>query len=126
REVLPPDFGPIAASAESETGRRVVAWKEGRFALFNHAERWPQPIFEWQGPRDVTSLALERDAIVAVTSSGLRETWPFFRDVSALIRFARDHLPFNGDGRLTLAEKDRCKIAPPDDRACKPNLEPIP
>jgi WD40 repeat protein len=124
---LPRDFGPPVASAESETGRRVVAWKDGRFALYNLAQEWPEPILEWQGPAEVTSLTLEHDSdrLVAVSSSGLRTTWPFFRDVDALIRFARDQIPFNGEGQLTLKNKDRCKIAPPDDSACKPKLEPI-
>jgi WD40 repeat protein/energy-coupling factor transporter ATP-binding protein EcfA2 len=124
-ERLPRDFGPIAASATSETGRRVVANAEGRLALF--AKGWRAPIVDWQGPADVTSLTLEHDPdrIVTVSSSGKLKSWPFFRDVSALISFARDHIPFNGEGRLTLADKDRCKIALPDDSACKPKSELI-
>jgi WD40 repeat protein len=122
---LPHDFGRIAASATSETGRSVVASTEGRLALF--ANGWPAPIVEWQGPDDVTSLTLEHDPdrIVTVSSSGKLKNWPFFDDVTALISFARDHIPFNGEGRLTLSAKDRCKIAPPDDSACKPKLEQV-
>jgi WD40 repeat protein len=142
-EVLPPrdssrsievlrqhDFGHIAASAESETGRLAVVSTEGRFALFDHAKGWRDPISEWQGPADVTGLTLEHDPdrIVAVSRSGKTKSWPFFRDVSALISFARDHIPFNGigEGRLTLSTQDRCKIAPRDDSACKPKLEQVP
>jgi len=123
-EEMPPDFGREAASAESETGRRVVAYTEGRLALF--AKGWRAPIVDWPGPANVTGLKLEHDPdrIVAVSSSG-NKSWPFFRDVSALISFARDHIPFIGDGRLTLSAEDRCKIAPPDDSACKPRVEPI-
>jgi WD40 repeat protein/energy-coupling factor transporter ATP-binding protein EcfA2 len=123
-EEMPPDFGREAASAESETGRRVVAYTEGRLALF--AKGWRAPIVDWPGPANVTDLKLEHDPdrIVAVSSSG-NKSWPFFRDVSALISFARDHIPFNGDGRQTLSAEDRCKIAPPDDSACKPKLEPV-
>ncbi len=123
-EEMPPDFGREAASAESETGRRVVAYTEGRLALF--AKGWRAPIVDWPGPANVTGLKLEHDPdrIVAVSSSG-NKSWPFFRDVSALISFARDHIPFNGDDRLTLSAEDRCKIAPPDDSACKTRVEPI-
>ena len=94
-------------------------------ALF--AKGWRAPIVEWQGPADVTSLTLEHDPdrIVTVSSSGKLKSWPFFGDVTALISFARDHIPFNGEGRLTLSAEDRCKIALPDDSACKPKLEQI-
>jgi WD40 repeat protein len=68
---------PVAA-AESETGRRVVAYTDGRFALFNLAEDWRAPIVEWQGPADVTSLTLEHDRIVAVSRSGVLTTCLFF------------------------------------------------
>jgi WD40 repeat protein len=121
---LPRNFGPIAASVTSETGRLVVASTEGRLALFDNAKGWRAPIVEWQGPANVTSLTLEHDPdrIVAVSRSGELKSWPFFGDVSALISFARDHIPFNGEGRLTLSAEDRCKIAIPDDSACKPKL----
>jgi hypothetical protein len=65
-------------------------------ALFDHAKGWRDPIVEWQGPADVTSLMLEHDPdrIVTVSRSGETKSWPFFRDVSALISFAHDHIPF--------------------------------
>jgi WD40 repeat protein len=62
---------------------------------------------------------------VTVLSSGKLKSWPFFGDMTARISFVRDHIPFNGEGRLTLSAEDRCKIAPSDDGACKPKLELI-
>jgi hypothetical protein len=74
---------------------------------------------------EATEAEIDPDRIVTVSSSGELKSWPFFGDVTALVSFARDHIPFHGDGRLTLSAEDRCKIAPPDDSACKPKLEQI-
>jgi WD40 repeat protein/energy-coupling factor transporter ATP-binding protein EcfA2 len=128
---LPNDFGSIAAYAESETGRLVVASKEGRLALFSHAEGWRGPIAEWRSPADITTLKLEHDSerkdnpdrIVTVSSLGLRASWPFFRDVNALINFATSQLPFVEKDRLSLSENELCKIAPPD--RCKAEAEQL-
>jgi WD40 repeat protein len=119
---LPPDFGPVAAYVRSETDRIVVASKEGRLALFKAG--WRDPIDDWRSPADVASLELEHDPdrIVTVSSSGLRASWPFFKDVSMLIQFAADHIPFEGKSRLTLSDNVRCKIAPPDS-PCKTEPE---
>jgi WD40 repeat protein len=110
---LPSDFGPIAAHAY-EAGRLIIASKEGRLALFNVGEGWREPIDDWRGPADVVSLELEHDHIIAVSSSGKRVSWPFFKDIRALTGFSADHLPFNGEGksRMTLSEEDQRKIAP--------------
>jgi len=113
---LPKDFGRVAAYVESDTGRLVVASKEGRLALYNLKDGWREPVAEWRSPADVAILKLEHnpDRMVTVSSSGLQASWPFFRDVKALISFAADQLPFFGKGRLTLSAEDLCKIAPPD------------
>jgi len=111
---LPPGFGHIVACAESKTGRRVVASKEGRLALFNVGEGWTKKIVEWDSPADVTSLELDHDRIVTVSSSGSRVSWPFFNDISTLTRFAADHMPFEGISRVTLPDNVRCKTSPPD------------
>jgi WD40 repeat protein len=129
---LPHDFGHIAAYAESESGRLVVASKEGRLALFNLAAGWRDPVVEWRSPGDIATLKLEYNPerkdnpnrIVTVSSSGLRASWPFFRDVNALTNFAADQLPFVGKDRHTLSESDLCMIAPPD-KACKAEPERV-
>jgi WD40 repeat protein len=121
---LPPGFGPIAACKQSETGRRVVASKKGRLALFNVREGWSEPIDDWHSPADVASIELEHDRIVAVLSSGSRVSWPFFKDISSLTRFAADHIPFEGKSRMSLPDEVRCKLAPPDN-PCKAKPEQV-
>jgi WD40 repeat protein len=121
---LPPGFDRVAACVESETGRRVVASSGGAFALFNVRDRWEEPIAVWRGPDDVASLELEHDPdrIVALSSSGSRVSWPFFKDIESLMRFAADQLPFEGRDRVSLPDEDRCGIAPPE-TPCKAEQE---
>jgi WD40 repeat protein/energy-coupling factor transporter ATP-binding protein EcfA2 len=112
---LPSKFGDVVAYA-NEGDRAVVASKDGNLALFMvGGDR--RPIVSWQAPEPIAGLSIERspDRIVAILKSGTRYYRPFFPGIRQLDQFADDHIPFDGDHRLTLSDEEKCAISPPDD-----------
>lgn len=112
---LPYGFGEVAGYAR-EGDRAVVASKEGNLARFMLGAD-ARAIVRWRAPGEIAVLAIEHnpDRIVAVSPSGKRYSWPFFPSIRELVRFADDHIPFDGDRRLTLSDDEKCAISPPED-----------
>jgi WD40 repeat protein len=117
----PREFGEVAGYAK-EGDHAVIAGRDGKLALFilgaDH-----NAIAIWRSPNPIAALEISRDSekerdsewIVAISPSGKRESWPFLPTIKALVHFADDHIPFDGDHRLNLSSDELCVISPPDD-----------
>jgi WD40 repeat protein len=108
---LPREFGEVTAYAK-DGDHAVVASKDAKLALFVvGADR--RSIANWSSPESVAALAIERnpDRIVATSISGERYSWPFLPNIHALVHFADDHIPFDGDHRQALSDDDKCIIS---------------
>ncbi len=115
---LPLEFGEVTAYAE-DGDRAILASKDGNLALFIVGmDR--NPIVNWRSAEPVAALGIEHgpDRIVATSISGKRYSWPFLPNIHALVQFADDHIPFDGDHRQALSDEEKCFIDPPDE-GCK-------
>jgi hypothetical protein len=52
----------------------------------------------------------DRGTVSAVLSDGQRYSWIFFKTLEALTKFAEENIPFEGDKRIQLNEKEYCKL----------------
>jgi WD40 repeat protein len=112
---LPHEFGEVTAYAE-DGDRAIVASKDGKLALFIiGADR--HSVANWSSPENVAALAIEHnpDRIVATSIRGKRYSWPFQPNIHALVQFAGDHIPFDGDHRQALSDHDKCLISSADE-----------
>jgi WD40 repeat protein/energy-coupling factor transporter ATP-binding protein EcfA2 len=114
---LPPSFGLIVAYAR-QGDRGIVASRTGELAMFLIGAD-PEPIARWRSPKglgDIASLRLEHDPdrIIVVTKTGSQVDWPFFASVHELVKFADDHLPFDGTRRQALTKDELCTVSAPD------------
>jgi WD40 repeat protein/energy-coupling factor transporter ATP-binding protein EcfA2 len=111
---LPHEFGEVTAYAKAGD-RAIVASKDGKLASFIiGADR--HSVANWSSPENVAALAIEHnpDRIVATSIRGKRYSWPFLSNIHALVQFADDHIPFDGDHRQALSHDDKCVISPAD------------
>jgi WD40 repeat protein len=53
---------------------------------------------------------VDRGIVSAVLSNGQRFSWIFFKTLEALTKFAEENIPFDGDKRIQLNEKEYCKL----------------
>ncbi len=114
---LPHEFGEVTAYAK-DGDRAIVASKDAKLALFIIG-LGRRSIANWSSPEGVAALAIEHnpDRIVATSISGKRYTWPFLPSIHALVQFADDHIPLDGDHRQALSDDDKCVIS--SDEGCK-------
>ena len=112
---LPHEFGEVAAYAK-DGDRAIVASRDGKLALFIiGADR--HSVANWSSPENVAALAIEHnpDRIVATSIRGKRYSWPFLPNIQALVQFAGDHIPFDGDRHQALSDHDKCVISSADE-----------
>ena len=110
---LPAKFDVVAYARQGD--RAVVGSKDGELAAFIIGTD-PRPIAVWQGPEHIAALSIEHDPdrIVVISTDRERYSRPFFPSIHELVRFADDHIPFDGDHRLALSKEELCAVSPPD------------
>ena len=116
----PRDFGEVTGYAK-EGDHAVIAGRDGKLALFILGDE-RKAIVIWRSPNPIAALEIWRDTekerdsewIVAISPSGKRELWPFLPTIEALVHFADNHIPFDGDHRQNLSSDELCVISPPD------------
>ena len=117
RESSVPKDESEVARAVSRDGYTAVAYNGSptHLALFgpdsNEVTRWGGRInVQWR------SVAFEdqggTQAIVAVSKAGKVYSWPYFKNLKDLIKFADDHIPFYGSNKLELPADELCKLGP--------------
>jgi WD40 repeat protein len=125
--VEPAATPPVASSmnaevpvARSEDGFTVKAYNgpnDAYLALFGPASS-TEPVSVWGRRSNLTWRAVaikpghtaDTGAVVSTLSNGETFFWTFFKKPEALGRFAQDHLPFEGDARVQLTEKELCRL----------------
>ena len=113
---LPPGFGMSPAMPE----KAIAQWSRRKKATWRCS--WSAPTARADCPigAALSNRGARQSSMVPIESSrfrpsGKRYSWPFFPSIRELVRFADDHIPFDGDHRLTLSDDEKCAISPPDD-----------
>jgi WD40 repeat protein len=89
----------------------IVAASSTGLSLF-HPKLPSQPIIEWGALLHWKNVwfATNPDRIVATTEEGVTYTYPYFKDLNALLNFVSMHMPFYGSERMKLSDKEICKL----------------
>jgi WD40 repeat protein len=69
-----------------------------------------QEIWQWRDVAIHPDDNADRGIVSAVLSNGQRYSWTFFKTLEALTKFAEENIPFDGDKRIQLNEKEYCKL----------------
>jgi WD domain, G-beta repeat len=104
----------------SEDGFTVRAFnaESGNFLALFEPMSSTEPVSVWGRQqkwqwRDVAIHSddhADRGTVSAVLSNGQTYSWTFFKTLEALTRFAEENIPFEGDKRIQLNEKEYCKL----------------
>jgi WD40 repeat protein len=85
------------------------------FGPINHKvpiSEWGEKISNWQSASFNERLEAGKaiKSIVAVSATGETYSWPHFKDLSTLTKYAKEQIPYSGQERLKLSERELCKL----------------
>jgi hypothetical protein len=122
--------GGLVDAAFSQNNERVLIADKRALKLYDLRDS-SEPIARFNVPRGewrAVGFLRNPDRIVGETNDGKFYTWPFFKNIDALIKFACGNLPVDENGRqteLTLADQERFGLSV-QSRACPLNSVPGP
>jgi WD domain, G-beta repeat len=133
KPTVPIDRSEVARAVNRD-GYTVVAYADSRLALFGPKSS-TVPITEWGSwmkrqwrsvrfdDQNTSSKPSTTQAIVATSTTG-EDSWPYFKDITDLIKFADDHIPFQGSEKVKLPDQELCKLDLLDKTKCNNEVPP--